>query len=70
MTEEEAQKKFLELLDQRIAEEELLIQEAKEKGYWKMGLDANNDLFIAIQKKYKKLIDKLKSEVDGEPKDV
>ena len=56
MTKEQAQKEFVKLLEQKIKEEDQIIQEAKEKGIWKQGLDSNSDLFIEVNEKFKKKI--------------
>lgn len=64
MTKEQAQEEFIKLLKQKVKEEDRIIEEAKENGLWKQGLDSNNELFIELNNKYNKKIELLKSLIE------
>ena len=50
MRKEEANKEAKKILEECSQECERIIREAKEKGIWQRGLDANNHLFDALHK--------------------
>ena len=64
MKKEQAQAEYLKLLQQMIESEEKIMEEAKNKGVWKQGLDSNNVLFAENSKKFKEKIELLKTMVD------
>ena len=64
MTKEQAQEKYLELLKQKLEDEDEIMKEAKKTGTWKMGLDSNRDLFKESNNEFMKKVEQLKSMVD------
>ena len=61
MNREQAQAEYLELLNKKVDEEKKIIEEAKQKGTWKDGLDSNRELFAALDAEYAKKIEELKA---------
>jgi len=55
MTEEKGRAAFEELLRAYNIEEESIIAKAKREGRWRPGLDSNQDLFVDLKKKYRRL---------------
>lgn len=55
MTNEEGRVAFMELLRAYNAEEDDIVSKAKQEGRWRSGLDSNQDLFVELKDKYKRL---------------
>ena len=64
MNKEQIQSEYLKLLKQKVKDEDKIMKEAKEKGIWKPGLDANNGLFVELNEEFQKKVNLLKSMVD------
>lgn len=52
---------YLELLNKKLNKEEKIIEDAKQKGVWKPGLDSNRELFIEIEREFTEKIEELKA---------
>lgn len=61
MNKEQAQAEYLELLNKKHDEEKKIIEAAKRKGIWRVGLDSNRELFAALDAEYAKKIEELKA---------
>lgn len=61
MNREQAQAKYLELLNKKLDEEKKIIEAAKREGIWRAGLDSNRELFAALDAEYAKKIEELKA---------
>lgn len=64
MTENEAKELVLQIIAETSAKGNEIIKEAKEKGTWKMGLDANRELFEDLNKTAKLKIEEIISKID------
>jgi len=64
MRKEEADKEAQKIFEQCAQESERIIREAKEKGIWQRGLDANNHLFDALHKETREKLKHLASLID------
>lgn len=64
MTKDQAKIEYMKIIDESIKEEDRIMQEAKKNGTWKMGLDANRELFAELHSKNIEKINLLKSMID------
>ena len=64
MNKEQAKIEYIKIIDDRNKQAEQIMQEAKKKGTWKMGLDSNRGLFAELDKKTIEKIERLKSMID------
>lgn len=60
MNREQVQAEYLELLNKKLDEEKKIIEDAKQKGIWRDGLDSNRDLFAELDAEFARKIEKLK----------
>lgn len=61
MTKEEANIKAKEIFQEWLIQKDEIIKTARREGNWKMGLDANNDLFKELDQATKQKLNALKS---------
>ena len=61
MSREKLKIEYLELLNKKLNKEEKIIEDAKQKGVWKPGLDSNRELFIEIEREFTEKIEELKA---------
>ncbi len=66
MNREQAQAEYLELLNRKLDEERIIIEDAKQKGIWKPGLDSNRELFKELDVEFARKIEELKAKSQGE----
>ena len=64
MTKEQADEEFRKILRKTTLEEERILQEAREKGILKPGLDSNKELFSESYENMKRQIELLKEMMD------
>lgn len=60
MNREQAQAEYLDLLNKKLDEEERIVEDAKQKGIWRDGLDSNRELFTELDAEFAKKIEELK----------
>ena len=63
MNREQGQAEYLELLNKKLDEEKKIIEDAKQKGIWRDGLDSNRDLFTELDAEFARKIEKLKERI-------
>lgn len=64
MTREDANKLFIKILRECVAEKERIRADAEKGGLIKPGLDGNRDLFTKIDKKYWARVQNLAEQID------
>jgi len=64
MTREEANKQFLKILDEYIAEKKEIFADAQKRGLVLPGLDGDRGLYTECDKKYRKRIQNLADQID------
>lgn len=60
MNKKQIQEEYLNLINEKVDEENKIIADAKKTGIWKAGLDSNKELFAEIDEKYARRIAELK----------
>ncbi len=60
MNKEQANAEYLKLLNEKLNEENKIIESAKKKGIWRDGLDSNKELFKELDAKFERDMETLR----------